>query len=54
VQPLREAIDPVCDAVGSVIQIFSYAFGTWPSGAGAAVGTPLRQVALVCGQLRID
>lgn len=52
VQPFRDAIDPMCDAVGEVSQVFFYGFGTWPAGIGAALGTPIRQVLLACGQLR--
>lgn len=52
VQPFRDAIDPMCDAVGSASQVFFFGFGTWPGGVGPAVGTPIRQLLLACGQLR--
>jgi len=52
VQPLRAAIDPLCDAVGASSAVFFYGLGTWPGGVGSAVGTPIRQVLLACGQLR--
>lgn len=52
VQPLRPAIDPICDAAGSVVTVIVFGFATYPLGIDSAMLNAVNQVLLVCGQVR--
>lgn len=53
VQPLRPAIDPICDAAGAVVTVVLFGFATYPLGIDSTMLTAVNQVLLVCGQVRV-
>jgi hypothetical protein len=52
VQPLRDAIDPICGAASSAAQIAFYGLAGWPLALDAVSLQAVNQVLLVCGQLQ--
>jgi hypothetical protein len=52
VQPLRDAIDPICGVAASAGQVAFYGLAGWPLALDAITLQAINQVLLVCGQLQ--
>lgn len=51
-QPLRDAFDPICGAVGQLPTLVFYGLGPFPIGVGPFTLQAINQILFVCGQLQ--